>query len=77
MAPSESLDTILNQITTTNNVAALNSSLRSHLSKESRDTILASTLSGGQDPLTVLDMRENTLGVLWILSGPAWLLFRT
>ncbi|KAG6876742.1 hypothetical protein C0992_011973 [Termitomyces sp. T32_za158] len=69
MAPSESLDTILNQITTTNNAVALNNSLRNNIPKESRDTILASFLSGGQDPLTVLDMRENTLGVLWILAA--------
>ncbi|KAG6860267.1 hypothetical protein C0995_013511 [Termitomyces sp. Mi166 len=68
MAPSESLDTILSLITTSNNASALNHTLRTNLSKESRDTILASTLSSGQDPLTVLDMRENTLGVLWILD---------
>ncbi|KAG6905592.1 hypothetical protein DXG01_001811, partial [Tephrocybe rancida] len=69
MAPTESLDTILTQITTSNNATALNHSLRTNLPKESRDTILASTLSSGQDPLTVLDMRENTLGVLWILAA--------
>ncbi|RDB18413.1 COP9 signalosome complex subunit 3 [Hypsizygus marmoreus] len=70
MAPGgDSLDGILNQITTSNNPNALNHTLRNALPKESRDTILASSLSGGQDPLSVLDMRENTLGVLYILAA--------
>ncbi|KAG6819781.1 hypothetical protein H0H93_008696 [Arthromyces matolae] len=64
-----SLDAVLNQITTSNNADALNSYLKSNLSKDTRDTILASLLSSGQDPLTVLDMRQNTLGVLWILAA--------
>ncbi|KAG6876430.1 hypothetical protein C0993_003191 [Termitomyces sp. T159_Od127] len=63
-----SLETIVKQITTSSNAAALLSALRS-LPRDSRDAILASTLEGGQDPLTVLDMRENTLGVLWILAA--------
>ncbi|KAJ6541628.1 hypothetical protein B0H19DRAFT_958820 [Mycena capillaripes] len=70
MAPdSLSLDRILNEITTTNNLAALNHTLKNGLPKESRETILASPLASGQDPLTVLDMRQNTLGVLYILSA--------
>jgi COP9 signalosome complex subunit 3 len=70
MAPSDasvSLDSIINQITTSNNPAALNHNLRNAIPKESRDTILSSPLAGGQDPLTVLDMRQNTLGVLYIM----------
>ncbi|KAF9457673.1 hypothetical protein BDZ94DRAFT_1338265 [Collybia nuda] len=71
MAPDtfNSLDTILNQITTTNSPVALNHTLRNSIPKEARETILSSLLSGGQDPLSVLDMRENTLGALFILSA--------
>jgi COP9 signalosome complex subunit 3 len=70
MAPNESspsLDGILNQITTSNNISALNHTLRNSLPKEARETILASPLASGQDPLSVLDMRANTLGVLYIM----------
>jgi COP9 signalosome complex subunit 3 len=68
MAPdSLSLDRILNDITTTNNLGALNHTLKNGLPKESRETILSSPLASGQDPLTVLDMRQNTLGVLYIM----------
>jgi COP9 signalosome complex subunit 3 len=69
MAPDtfSSLDTILTQITTSNSAVALNHTLRNSLPKDARDTILSSVLASGQDPLTVLDMRENTLGVLFIL----------
>ena len=69
MAPSElsSLDAIINQITTATNPMALNYTFRTAIPKESRDTILASALAGGQDPLGVLDMRQNTLGVLYIM----------
>ncbi|KAF5383247.1 hypothetical protein D9615_004842 [Tricholomella constricta] len=72
MAPQpapESLDSILTQITTSNSPGALNHTLRNALPKESRDTILASALASGQDPLSVLDVRENTLGVLYILAA--------
>jgi len=69
MAPSDasvSLDSIINEITTANNASMLHM-LRNAIPKESRETILSSTLAGGQDPLTVLDMRQNTLGVLYIM----------
>ncbi|KAJ7146448.1 hypothetical protein C8R44DRAFT_600063 [Mycena epipterygia] len=70
MAPdSLSLDRILNEITTTNNLGALNHTLKNGLPKESRETILSSPLASGQDPLSVLDMRQNTLGVLYIMSA--------
>jgi COP9 signalosome complex subunit 3 len=65
--PSQSLDGILNQITTTNNYAMLNHTLRNSMHKDIRDTILASPLASGQDPLSVLDLRTNTLGVLYIM----------
>jgi COP9 signalosome complex subunit 3 len=70
MAPTEvppSIDAILNQITTTNNIVALNLTLRTALPKDVRDTILACPLSSGQDPLSVLDMKTNTLGILYIM----------
>ncbi|KAJ7842219.1 hypothetical protein B0H14DRAFT_2781256 [Mycena olivaceomarginata] len=70
MAPdSLSLDRILNEITTTSNLVTLNHTLKNGLPKESRETILSSPLASGQDPLTILDMRQNTLGVLYILSA--------
>ncbi|KAH9886665.1 hypothetical protein C8Q73DRAFT_714825 [Cubamyces lactineus] len=64
-----SLDDVLQQITTSNNPSALNHYLKTFAPKESRDTILASTLSSGQDPLSVLDPQSNTLGYLYILSA--------
>ncbi|KAJ7207529.1 hypothetical protein GGX14DRAFT_455661 [Mycena pura] len=70
MAPdSLSLDRILHEITTTNNLQALNHTLKNGLPKESRETILSSPLAGGQDPLAILDLRQNTLGVLYIMSA--------
>ncbi|KAJ7726352.1 hypothetical protein B0H16DRAFT_1592608 [Mycena metata] len=70
MAPdSLSLDRILNDITTTTNLASLNHTLKNGLPKESRETILSSPLASNQDPLTILDMRQNTLGVLYIMSA--------
>jgi COP9 signalosome complex subunit 3 len=71
MAPTDtsvSLDNIINQITTANNAAVLNHTLRNAIPKESRETIFSSALAGGQDPLAVLDMRQNTLGVLYIMQ---------
>ena len=62
-----SLDVILHHITTSNNHAALNHTIRSALPKDVRDPILASPLATGQDPLSVLDVRENTLGMLYIM----------
>ena len=61
------LDSLLTQITTSDNPAALNHVLKNFAPKDVRDTILASTLSDGGDPLTVLDVVQNTIGVLYIL----------
>ncbi|KAF4581663.1 hypothetical protein EYR40_002674 [Pleurotus pulmonarius] len=72
MAPSDSsgsLDSIIQQITTSNNIRTLDQTLRNSLPKEARETILASMLPGGQDPLAILDPRVNTLGFLYILSA--------
>jgi COP9 signalosome complex subunit 3 len=70
MAPGDpvpSLDHILHHIVTSNNPPALNHTIRSSLPKDVRDTILASALTTGQDPLSVLDVWENTLGMLYIM----------
>jgi COP9 signalosome complex subunit 3 len=64
-----SLDALFSQITTSNNPFALNHTLRNFAPKDVRELILASTLSNGQDPLSVLDARGNTLGILYILSA--------
>ncbi|KAE9407969.1 hypothetical protein BT96DRAFT_986196 [Gymnopus androsaceus JB14] len=72
MAPdSQSIDGLVQQITTSNNLEALAHTLRSPAgsAKDVREFLLASPLSSGQDPLMVLDLRNNTLGVLYILSA--------
>ena len=61
------LDNIFSDIITSNNSIALNHTLRNCAPKDIRDTILASTLSNGQDPLSVLDVTRNTIGILYIL----------
>ncbi|KIM86905.1 hypothetical protein PILCRDRAFT_815352 [Piloderma croceum F 1598] len=63
------LDNIFSDIITSNHPIALNHTLRNCAPKDIRDTILASTLSNGQDPLSVLDVRSNTIGILYILSA--------
>ncbi|PFH45807.1 hypothetical protein AMATHDRAFT_71071 [Amanita thiersii Skay4041] len=60
------LDAIFAQITTT---GPGNIVLRSLPARESRDTVLAGLLPGGQDPLTALNVQMNTLGVLYILPA--------
>lgn len=69
MAPSDTqtLDSIVTSITTVTSITALAHTLRNSIPKEARDVILSSSMSGGQDPLSVLDFRANTLGVLFIL----------
>ncbi|KAF7307639.1 PCI domain-containing protein [Mycena indigotica] len=67
MAPDMSLDRILQEITTATNLNTLHQTLKTGLPKESRDTILSSPLASGQDPLNILDLTQNTLGVLYIL----------
>ena len=69
MAPGDltSIDQVVHLIMTANSIPALNLTLRNGLPKDTRDHILASVLPGGQDPLSVLDVKANTLGVLYIL----------
>lgn len=62
------LDTLIAQITSSNSPRELNNYLR-NIPNDTREVVLASTLSSGQDPLGILDVRVNTLGVLYILSA--------
>ncbi|RPD63474.1 hypothetical protein L227DRAFT_497116 [Lentinus tigrinus ALCF2SS1-6] len=64
-----SLDDVVQHITSSNNPSTLKAYLNSFAPKESRETILASTFAGGQDPLALLDPSRNTLGYLYILSA--------
>ncbi|EGO03156.1 hypothetical protein SERLA73DRAFT_174596 [Serpula lacrymans var. lacrymans S7.3] len=64
-----SLDSLLVHITTSSSPHTLNQTLRNCAPKDVRETILSSFLGGGQDPLTLLDIRSHTLGVLYILSA--------
>ncbi|THU98591.1 hypothetical protein K435DRAFT_838017 [Dendrothele bispora CBS 962.96] len=64
-----SSDDIIQAITTTSNINALAQNLRAVLPKDVREILLASPLSSGQDPLGVLHLSNNTLGVLYILSA--------
>lgn len=60
------LETLIARITSTQNPRQLNEYFRS-IPTDTREVILASTLSSGQDPLNILDVRNNTLGILYIL----------
>lgn len=62
-----SLDVVVVEITNSNNYSQLSHSLRTFAPNEVRDNILAGPLTNGQDPLTVLDIAQHTIGVLYIL----------
>lgn len=62
-----SLVNVITAITTTVSPFQLNQQLKVFAPKEVRDVILASLLPDGQDPLSVLDIQANTLGILHIL----------
>ena len=61
------IDGVINQITTSNSISALNHTFKVSIARETKEQLLSSFLSNGQDPLTVLDVRTYTLGVLYIL----------
>ncbi|KAF9265400.1 hypothetical protein L218DRAFT_899145 [Marasmius fiardii PR-910] len=63
------VDGIIHQITTTDSIATLHSTLRSAFRPDVLETALAGAMSSGVDPLSVLDLRNDTLGVLYILSA--------
>ena len=62
-----SLVNVITAITTAASPSYLNQQLKTFAPKEVRDVILASLLPDGQDPLSVLDIQANTLGILHIL----------
>ncbi|EIN09351.1 hypothetical protein PUNSTDRAFT_67669 [Punctularia strigosozonata HHB-11173 SS5] len=64
-----SLASAVEQITSTSNPQSLARWLTKFAPKEVRETLLASLLPGDQDPLDILDVETNTLGVVWILSA--------
>ena len=66
VTPSVDLESIISEITTSSPEVLL-MSLRSFVNRDVGETILASLLPGGLDPLTVLDAHVNTLGYLFIL----------
>lgn len=65
--PAPPLEHLLQEIVANPGATSLLKTLRSINSKDVRDTVLAGTLPGGQDPLSALDPQENTLGTLYIL----------
>lgn len=64
-----SLDIVVVEITNTNNYSQLSHTLRTFAPNDVRDTLLAGPLTNGQDPLTVLDIVQHTIGVLYILCA--------
>lgn len=62
---SSMLDGLVNAATNGTDPAALAATIAAI--GNARDVTLRSTMAGGQDPLAVLDVRRNTLLVLWIL----------
>ncbi|KAJ8583470.1 hypothetical protein M405DRAFT_937200 [Rhizopogon salebrosus TDB-379] len=64
-----SLGSIVATITSASNPFHLNQYLRSCASREVREALLSSILPGSQDPLNLLNARNHTLGILYILSA--------
>ena len=67
--PELTLDQGVQEIKTSTDSKALSSRLSPNGAKESkeRDKLLSGNLSDGQDPLSVLDPEQHTLGFLYIL----------
>jgi hypothetical protein len=61
------IDVLLNQLTAPNTGINTLSNLLKNAIRDTRETVLCSLLSNGQDPLMLLDVRSNTLSVLYIL----------
>jgi len=64
-----SLINVITAITSADSPSQLNHQLKTFAPKEVRDVILASLLPDGQDPLSVLDIQANTLGILHIFTA--------
>ena len=84
MASAVDLESIIADITTSTSSQLLLPSLLSFAKHDVGETILASFLPGGLDPLTVLDAHVNTLGYLFVLFvasldsvKPRWLHHRS
>jgi hypothetical protein len=66
-APGADLATLVQHITGATSAAALAQTLRTFAPDEHRELVLAGMLPGMQDPLALLNIEANTLGVLFIL----------
>lgn len=64
-----SLDVVVMEITNVNNYPQLSHSLRAFAPNDVRDAILSGPLTSGQDPLTVLEIAQHTVGILHILCA--------
>ena len=75
MAPNDTagIEGIVTAITSTNNLQALNHTLKNSLPKEAREQIFAKALNNGQDPLNFLDFSNHSLGVLYIMYDTCFL----
>lgn len=65
--PFHIMDGILQTVTSTQDAGHIANYLKSLTPRELREAALASTLSSGQDPLTMLHVTQNTLAVMYIL----------
>ena len=66
--PAEMLETVLQQIASSNSGPALVNALLNFLpNPEARENVFASTTSAGADPLEALDVAQHTIGILFIL----------
>lgn len=64
-----SLMNVITAITTATSPPHLSQYLKNFAPKEVREVVLASMLPEGQDPLAILDIQANTLGILYTLSA--------
>ena len=65
---AEMLESLLQQIVTSNSPAALAGTLRNVVgTPEAREEVLAGTTSTGADPLEALDVVQHSIGALFIL----------
>lgn len=62
-----SIDSVVQQITSSTDPTTLIQQLNNSAPKDVRDNVLSSILSSRQDPLDVLDPAQHTLGYLYIL----------
>ena len=66
--PAEILETVLQQVVSSNGGPALANALLNFLpNAEAREIVFASRTPEGADPLEALDMAQHTIGILFIL----------